>query len=90
MAPYEVEFGHTKVFKQFDDLPWEEQLRVSTKIDALAEDPRSPGHQKLEGTKEPAYRVRVGSYRVVYTIDDIDSIVTIVRIGHRNSVYRGL
>ena len=57
-----------------------------TRIRRLADDPRPPGSERLSG--EDRYRIRQGDYRVVYTIDDEQRIVEVVRIGHRRDVYR--
>ena len=56
-------------------------------IEALEENPRPVGCRKLVGS-ESAYRIRVGDYRVVYTIEDTIRIVEIDRIRHRKDVYR--
>jgi len=53
----------------------------------LADEPRPDGSRKLRGAGD-LYRIRVGSYRVVYEIDDSIRIVVISRIGHRRDVYR--
>lgn len=78
-----------KVIKQVGDLQREMQKRVNDRVKALADDPRPPGVEKLEGFSD-AYRIRVGVYRVVYTVDDAREIITVVRVGHRRDVYRGL
>jgi mRNA interferase RelE/StbE len=52
----------------------------------LENDPRPYGVKKLQG--EEAYRLRVGDYPVLYTIDDTEMLVTIYAIGHRRDVYR--
>ncbi len=48
--------------------------------------PRPPGCKKLKGYKDQ-WRVRVGDYRVVYTIDDQKLLVEVTRIRHRRDVY---
>jgi mRNA interferase RelE/StbE len=53
---------------------------------ALAEQPRPPGAEKLSGHE--LYRVRQGSYRILYEIIDHDLTVTVIKIGHRREVYR--
>jgi len=63
-----------------------DRQRIVERIQALAADPRPQGSEKLSG--EDKYRVRQGSYRVVYQIDDGAHEVTIVKIGHRREVYR--
>jgi mRNA interferase RelE/StbE len=63
-----------------------DRQRVVRRIQALAEDPRPPDCEKLAGRK--GYRVRQGSYRVVYAVDDETRTVRIVKVGHRRDVYR--
>ena len=65
-----------------------DRQRVAKRIEALAEDPRPPGCKKLSGSER--YRVRQGSYRIVYAIEDDELVVYVVKIGDRKSVYRGL
>jgi mRNA interferase RelE/StbE len=61
--------------------------RVMRAVEALAGEPRPPGCRKLEGG-EDAYRIRVGDYRVIYTVDDAVFVVAVERIRHRREVYR--
>jgi len=60
--------------------------RIKRKLLALEEHPRPVGIQKLHG--QAAYQVRVGDYRILYTIDDVARHVEIIAIGHRRDVYR--
>jgi mRNA interferase RelE/StbE len=83
---YRVEIMRSAL-KQLEALPREEQERLTTEINALADDPRPPGVEKLKGVADQ-YRIRVGSYRVIYTIRDDRLIVLVLRIGHRRDVYR--
>lgn len=64
-----------------------DRRRIVARIQALAEDPRPPGSEKLGG-HEFRHRVRQGNYRIVYEIDDEKAEVTIYRVGHRKDVYR--
>jgi len=60
--------------------------RVEVALRRLTEEPRPPGARKLAyGT---GWRVRVGDYRVLYTISDESHLVTVFAIGHRREVYR--
>lgn len=59
--------------------------RIRGAIALLAEDPRPPGARALRG--RPALRVRVGDYRIIYTIADDVLLVVVVTIGHRRDVY---
>ena len=60
--------------------------RVDAAILRLKENAHPQGSKKLSGV--PLHRIRVGSYRVVYEIDDVRKQVTVVAIGHRREVYR--
>jgi mRNA interferase RelE/StbE len=59
--------------------------RIDRIILKLKDNPRFPGVIKLKGWN--LYRIRVGDYRIVYTIDDENRIVEIIAIGHRRDVY---
>lgn len=72
--------------KEIRDLPRDVRLRVVNRISSLASDPRPKGCEKLAAAD--GYRIRVGAYRVVYTIEDRVLLVEIVRVAHRRDVYR--
>ncbi len=61
---------------------------ISERINALAEDPRPPGVEKVEG--HDLWRVRAGDYRIVYSVEEDVLTVVVVKIGHRREVYREL
>jgi mRNA interferase RelE/StbE len=63
------------------------RVRCAEAIAALAENPRPSGHKKLKG-RDNQYRIRVGDYRVIYTIDDGILTVLVVRVAHRRESYR--
>lgn len=77
----------TSAAKSLMKLPRVEQKRIRSAIEALTADPRPHGVTKLSGTSD-SYRVRVGNYRIVYTIDDGELIIVVVRVGHRKEIYR--
>lgn len=64
----------------------QDQPRIQAAITLLAQDPRPPGAKALRG--RDGLRVRVGSYRIVYTVDDGLLVVVVVTLGHRGDVYR--
>jgi mRNA interferase RelE/StbE len=86
MARYELRFK-ASVAKDLRGLPRADVQRVLQRIDALRDDPRGPGCEKLAAAGEH-YRVRQGRYRIVYGIDDAVLVVEVVRVGHRREVYR--
>jgi mRNA interferase RelE/StbE len=61
------------------------QPRIRAAIALLAEDPRPPASRPLRG--RPGYRVRVGDYRVIYTVADEVLLIVVVTLGHRRDVY---
>jgi mRNA interferase RelE/StbE len=63
--------------------------RISKAVQKLANDPQPPGSRPLVGY-ETLWRIRVGDYRVIYTIANNDLIVLVVRIAHRSVVYRAM
>jgi len=60
--------------------------RIEGAIVLLAQDPRPPASRPLRG--RPGYRVRVGDYRILYTVQDNVLLVVVVTLGHRRDVYR--
>lgn len=60
--------------------------RIEGAIALLAEDPRPPASRPLTG--RAGYRVRVGDYRIIYTIEDDVVLIVVVTLGHRRDVYR--
>lgn len=60
--------------------------RIFHKISSLKDNPHGYNSQKLEGGK--GYRIRIGDYRVVYTINAEEQIILIIKIRHRKDVYR--
>lgn len=72
--------------KELERLDDQVLRRVDAAILKLKENPQPQGSKKLTGV--PLYRMRVGTYRVVYEIDDVRKQVTVVTIGHRREVYR--
>lgn len=72
--------------KELDALQANLRDRIVKRLLALEENPRPSGIKRLQG--EESYRLRVGDYRVLYTIDDEVKKVFILAIGHRREVYR--
>jgi mRNA interferase RelE/StbE len=60
--------------------------RIQGAITLLAHDPRPPGARALRD--RPGFRVRVGDYRIIYTIQDDALLVVVIRLGHRSHVYQ--
>jgi mRNA interferase RelE/StbE len=71
--------------KELDGLPREVHQRVIKRLLTLKANPRPPGAKKLGGGER--YRIRVGDYRVLYTIDDALQKIEVSAVGHRREVY---
>ncbi len=63
-----------------------DRQRIIERIQNLAANPRPEGCQKLSGRER--YRLRQGSYRIVYSVEDDTLVVYVVRVGHRKDIYR--
>lgn len=63
------------------------QKRLVKRMKALQHDPRPPGVKKLAG-EDDLYRISEGVYRIIYTIQDKELIILVVKIGDRKEVYR--
>jgi len=73
--------------KDLSALPSALARRADAAILALAHEPRPNGVKKLRGERT-LWRVRVGDYRIVYSIDDKSRIVDIIGIPHRSKAYK--
>ena len=72
--------------RELAEIPCQDRERLLVRVGALADGPRPAGCEKL--SLQDKYRVRQGDYRVVYTIQDAEVVVWVVKIGHRRDVYR--
>jgi mRNA interferase RelE/StbE len=86
MPTYRVEVSATAE-RQLRRLPRTDQVRVVRVIQALAADPRPPGCRKLSG-HDDVFRVRVGRYRILYSIEDRRLVIVVLKVGDRKDVYR--
>jgi mRNA interferase RelE/StbE len=85
VASYRL-FIKPSAVREIEALPFRLRQRIVTRIRGLTAAPRPPGCEKLAATT--AYRIRQGKYRILYTIDDSDEVVRVIRVGHRKEVYR--
>jgi mRNA interferase RelE/StbE len=85
MAGYSIFFKES-VRKDLSGIASHDLKRIMERISALSENPRPAGSEKLVG--QDRYRVRQGSYRIVYSVQDAELTVWVVKVGHRKEVYR--
>ena len=81
---YQVELrpAAVRALKRIDH---QDRDRIRGAIALLGENPRPPGAKALHG--RPGLRVRVGDYRIIYTVDDNILVVAVIALGHRRDVY---
>lgn len=86
MPEYEIVFARS-ARKELEIIDNNLVLRLLRKIESLAANPRPPGCEKLKG-EENLWRVRVGDYRIIYSISDNKHLIDIILIRHRKDAYR--
>ena len=85
MAGYEI-FFKKSVEKDFMAIPKNELKKIIKRIGELTENPRPQNCEKLTG--QDRYRLRQGNYRIVYSIQDNELTIWVVKVGHRKDIYR--
>ena len=85
MGEYKI-FLKESVEKDLRSIPKKDLNKILTRIEALAKEPRPQGYEKLSG--QDKYRIRQGTYRIIYSIQDQELTVWVVKVGHRKEVYR--
>ena len=86
MGKYSISIKRSAV-KEIEAIPQKKERQgIIRRIGQLADNPRPADSKKLSG--HDRYRVRQGTYRVVYSINDEELILEVVKVGHRKDVYR--
>jgi mRNA interferase RelE/StbE len=83
---YSILFAKSAMM-ELTKLPEVDVSRIVEKIDLLADNPRPAGSKKLKGSFQMYWRIRVGEYRVVYSIEDVIRIIEIIAIRNRKDLY---
>ena len=73
--------------KDLQKLSAEYSTKITSKIKELASTPRPPGCRKIINS-ENYWRLRIGNYRIIYEILDVQKTIRIYRIKHRKDAYR--
>ena len=85
MANYNLRFKKS-VTKDLRKIPNKDVEQILKCIESLCENPRVEGCIKLSGKE--LYRIRQGTYRLIYEIQDSDLIIVVVKVAHRSNVYK--
>jgi len=86
MASYKIEWKQSAQ-KELKKLQKKTISRILQSVETLSDNPYPPGSRKLHGA-ECTYRLRVGDYRIIYSVYSDIVTIEIVRIGHRKEIYR--
>jgi len=86
MADYAVTFARS-ARRELEELALPLSTRILSKIEDLANEPRPLGTRKVQGNQN-LWRIRVGDYRVIYSVNDGQRIVDVVKVRHRREAYR--
>ncbi len=79
-------FFKKSVEKDLKGIPKNSLTKILKKIELLKENPRPEGSEKLTGKE--LYRIRQGIYRIIYSIQDTELTIWVVKVGHRREIYR--
>lgn len=85
MGVYKIFFKQS-VEKDLNRLGKNELKMIIARITALADNPRQPESEKLTGLER--YRIRQGRYRILYSIQDYELTIWVVKVAHRKDVYK--
>ena len=85
-ASYRIEWKRSAA-KELKKLERGDISAIVKAVEELTEDPYPPGSRKLKGSAQ-SYRIRIGDYRVLYSIRPEVLTVDIIRVGHRKDIYR--
>ena len=86
MARYEILLRQSVLKKELLKLPKVDVQKIMAAIRSLSDTPRPPGIQRLSGQER--YRIRQGDYRIIFSIQDAERTIWIVKVGHRRDVYK--
>jgi len=85
MAEYDIYFRES-VWNDVKKISKKDLRTILKSIKGLSENSRPPGWVKLTG--ENRYRLKQGKYRIVYSIQDTELTVWVVKVGNRKDIYR--
>ena len=85
MGSYKILIKPSAV-KEIEAIPQRDRQRIVARIQGLSSNPRPPGSEKLSG--QDKFRVRQRVYRIVYSVNDDEPSILIVKVGHRKEIYR--
>ncbi len=88
MGSYKIRWK-SSARKELKKLPKDVILKVIDAVEDLVKNPYPTGCRKIIGA-EITYRIRVGNYRILYSVEKNNLIILIIRVSHRRDVYKNL
>jgi len=85
MARYRIEIKKSAV-KELSQIPKKDLVKIVKNINSLADNPRPRGSKKL--SREEKYRIRYGTYRILYLIEEDVLVIYVIKVAHRKDIYR--
>ncbi len=79
-------FFKKSVEKDLKGIPKKYLTKIFKRIEMLKENPRPEGSEKLTGKE--LYRIRQGIYRIVYSVQESELVVWVIKVGHRKGIYK--
>ncbi len=86
MANYKIQISSTAE-KSLKKLPKKTLSKIVALIQSLAVNPFPANYRKLRG-EEHTYRVRIGTYRIIYEVRNRELRILVLKVGHRKHIYR--
>ena len=86
MEPFSINWK-TSAKKELKKIDRTEISKILSEIEKLSQEPYPSNHKKILGT-EHIYRIRVGNYRVVYSVVNDELIIEVILVRHRKEVYK--
>lgn len=72
--------------KEIEKIQKKDRIRIVEKIRSLSSDPHQIGSKKLSGQEK--YRIRQGSYRILYQIINDELVINVLKVGRRRDIYK--
>ena len=85
MSKYKIEYSEDST-KELKKIQKNDVRKIIAKIELLGDDPFPYGHKKIKG-KLKLWRIRIGDYRVIYSVEQQKLIIEIIRVRNRKDVY---
>ncbi len=85
---YTVEFCPS-VWKNVKNFPQKDLVKIKSKIEEISSNLPDPATTKMSGDND-FHKVRCGNYRIIYEINEVLTMILVIKIGHRKDIHRNL